>query len=249
MAVYDKQFFEGQSARSNESARVVVPMLRELVGPASVIDLGCGVGGWLAAWREAGVDDVHGFDGDYVDRSMLEIEADRFTATDLTAPLDAGRTFDLAESFEVAEHLPDSSADVFVDSLTSLAPVVAFSAAIPLQGGTHHVNEQWQGYWAAKFRERRFCAVDAIRASIWDDERVAPWYRQNLLLFVQEDRLSDFPALSDARARTDERMLNVVHPWFLSHRNDAPIAPPSQLAMQAARRAVGGLKRRLTGAG
>jgi len=35
---------------------------------------------------------------------------------------------------------------------------VLFSAAIPNQGGTGHINEQWQEYWAEKFYANGFGA-------------------------------------------------------------------------------------------
>src|SRR5579862_3100091 len=66
----------------------------------------------------------------------------------LDRPFNLGRSFDLAMSFEVAEHLPPDAAKGFVDSLTRLAPLVLFSAAIPFQGGVGHINEQWPEYWA-----------------------------------------------------------------------------------------------------
>ena len=48
---------------SLESARVVVPLLVEATSPRSVVDVGCGIGSWLAAFQEAGVEDVLGVDG------------------------------------------------------------------------------------------------------------------------------------------------------------------------------------------
>ena len=91
---------------------------------------------------------------------------------------------------EVAEHLPPDSADALVESLTRLAPFVLFSAAIPLQGGWHHINEQWPEYWAEKFLARGFVAVDCFRPRIWTDDRVQRYYRQNLLLLVRKDHIS-----------------------------------------------------------
>ena len=44
----------------------------------------------------------------------------------------------------------DRYADNYINSLTRLAPVILFSAAIPFQGGSGHVNEQWPEYWVAK---------------------------------------------------------------------------------------------------
>jgi SAM-dependent methyltransferase len=124
----------------------VVPTVLRLVQPEPVVDVGCGDGAWLSVFRELGVNHRFGLDGDYVDRRLLQIPQDQFSATDLSLPFRLPCTFDLAVSLEVAEHLPPQSAEDFVDSLTRLAPVVLFSAAIPLQGGTHHLNEQWPDY-------------------------------------------------------------------------------------------------------
>ena len=63
------------------------------------------------------------------------------------------RKFDLAISLEVAEHLKSSSSEDFVQSLTTLAPMILFSAAIPHQGGLHHINEQWLEYWGDLFNK------------------------------------------------------------------------------------------------
>lgn len=249
MSEYDKTFFEGQKEGSRRSAQRVVPVVRDIVRPSSVVDVGCGVGTWLAAWREAGVTDVHGYDGDYVDRSMLQIPQEQFTAADLSKPLNAGRTFDLAQSLEVGEHLPHTASESFVESLTSLAPVVLFSAAIPLQGGTHHINEQWPAYWVERFASRGYVVVNALRAKFWNDDAVQPWYRQNMLFFVDESKLANYPQLAEARRTTDEANLNVVHPWFLAHRNEMPVGPPIRILKRGTRLALAGVKRRLRGGG
>jgi hypothetical protein len=97
----------------------------------------------------------------------------------------------LAISLEVGEHLPDDRAEAYVDSLVSLSDFVLFSAAIPWQLGIGHVNEQWPEYWQALFAERGYRVLDVIRGQIWNDRYVPIWYRQNLLLYVQEDRIGD----------------------------------------------------------
>jgi SAM-dependent methyltransferase len=184
----------------------------DLVRPSSVVDFGCGVGAWLAAFRAHGIQDVLGIDGDYVDRSQLRIPAENFVARDLTRSLTLPRSFDLAVSLEVAEHLDEQCADGFVTSLTRAAPVVAFSAAVPLQGGDHHVNERWPSYWAQRFERMGYVAVDALRSKIWSDARVDWWYAQNLLVFCRASNLHDYPLLAEAHARTDHARLDVVHP-------------------------------------
>ena len=189
----------------------MVPIVLELLAPSSVVDLGCGLGAWLRAFLELGVEDVLGVDGDYVDRDMLAIPADRFLAHDLSQPLDLSRTFDLAVSLEVAEHLPPEAAQTLVDSLTHHAPAVLFSAAIPGQDGVGHVNTRWPSYWRGLFLPRGYRVVDCLRHRIWDDEEIEFWYRQNLLLFVRADILEAHPELlSEAQL---ERPLDLVHPF------------------------------------
>jgi SAM-dependent methyltransferase len=236
---YSSDFFEGQATGSQGSARVVVPLVIDLISPASVVDVGCGVGGWLAEFISAGIHDAHGYDGDYVPRAMLTIPPDRFHAADLTTPLNLGRRFDLAISLEVGEHLPPPSSETFVATLCSAAPVVLFSAAIPLQGGTGHVNERWPEEWATLFAARGYRAVDALRPLIWHDQRVAVWYRQNLLLFASD------PRLAAARARTSDTMLGIVHPRLFERRNRKPIRRFPRLAR--ARAWLSGLSRTLRG--
>jgi hypothetical protein len=184
-----------------------------LVQPRRVLDVGCGLGAWLAVFRHLGVDDVWGIDGDYVDRTMLEIPAERFLARDLSQPWRPwDRPFDLVLSLEVAEHLPADCAGGFVRSLARLGPAVLFSAAIPHQGGTNHVNEQWPDYWAQRFREVGYTVIDCIREQVWQNPRVEWWYAQNILLFVRDDHLHTHPRLARAAQRTRPAQLSLVHP-------------------------------------
>jgi len=191
MYAYSPGFFDHVDDGAAASAAAVVPLVRRLVPVTSVVDFGCGRGAWLAAWRGLGVTDVTGVDGDYVDRASLLIDPAAFMARDLTAPVALGRTFDLVQSLEVAEHLPASAADRFVDTLVRHGPVVLFSAAVPGQGGEHHQNEQPYGYWRGRFRARGYVVLDVLRPHLAGDRSVMPWYRYNLLLYVDRSLLAD----------------------------------------------------------
>src|SRR5207248_2011869 len=107
---YNRRFYEEKCGGSLASARVVVPLILDLVPVTSVCDVGCGVAHWLSVFRECGVHDILGVDGDYVDTKLLYIPADRFIALDLAKPVALDRRFDLVVSLEVAEHLPDTRA-------------------------------------------------------------------------------------------------------------------------------------------
>ncbi len=187
--IYGRQFFVGREARAAASADVVVPLLLSLFPVASVVDVGCANGLWLEAFARLGIADYLGLDGDYVPRDLLRIPADRFRVTDLKQPPRLERRFDLACSLEVAEHLPADSADTFVDFLVSAAPVVAFSAAVPRQGGDGHVNEQWQSYWQARFARRGYLCIDCLRPALYGNTAVNWWYRQNMLVYCERGRV------------------------------------------------------------
>jgi len=159
-----------------------VPIILDWVQPKRVVDVGCGDGTWLSVFREQGVIDVLGIDGDYVEPENLQIPVHQFMTWNLTQPVLLNQTFDLAVSLEVAEHLPEESAFGFVDTLVRLSDVVLFSAAIPHQGGTNHINEQWPDYWIALFEAQGYIAIDILRGRIWDNAEVQPWYAQNGVL-------------------------------------------------------------------
>lgn len=209
---YPTEFYHAQEPDSRRSAEVIVPILLELFGLKSVVDVGCGTGAWLSVFQELGIEDILGIDGEWIDRRALRIPPEKFRAIDLSRSFKLSRKFDLAMSLEVAEHLPASSAETFVDTLVSLSPVVLFSAAIPGQGGTHHVNEQWPGYWARLFESRGYLAIDCIRRRVWDNAHVQWYYAQNALVFVAEPHLKRSALLMGERERTHLSQLALVHP-------------------------------------
>ncbi len=212
MQLYTSKFFKRIAHGSRRSAREIVPLILKLVQPRHVVDVGCGLGTWLSVFREHDIDDVFGVDGNYVDKSKLDIPEDRFLSFDLRKPLRMDRQFDLVLSLEVAEHLPGECAGIFIDSLTRLGPVVLFSAAIPFQGGTDHVNEQWPDYWVKRFQAKGYVVADCIRKRIWQNDNVEYWYAQNTLMFIRQDYLERHPLLKRESESTVTSQLSMVHP-------------------------------------
>jgi SAM-dependent methyltransferase len=201
---YNDQFFDYVDAGAIRSAQIIVSRLYPALQPSSVLDVGCGRGGWLSTWKAKGCADVQGVDGDYVDRSRLYIDAASFQPTDVAAPFDLGRTFDLVQCLEVAEHIDPKRAEVLIDSIIRHGSTVLFSAAVPGQGGTRHVNERPLDYWRGLFASRGYTAFDALRPHIHADEQVEPWYRFNSILYANTAGQPKLPkAISDARVADD----------------------------------------------
>jgi hypothetical protein len=209
--VYTADFYGSARIGVESSAQFVVPRLLKLVPVKTVIDVGCGEGTWLRSFLENGASRVVGVDGAYIGSDSYRLDFTTFVARDLSRPIGPLGRFELAICLEVAEHLPEHRAKGLVEDLCALSDIVLFGAAIPGQGGEHHINEQWQSYWARHFHDLRYLPYDVLRNQLWNCKQVYWWYRQNTLLYVKED--SPYQKyFAEYRPADIGGMLDVVHP-------------------------------------
>ncbi len=214
--VYDQKFIQYAASSSRYGASKVITVILSALDVSSVLDIGCAGGGWLSEWQQAGIADVFGVDGAYVDPADLEIERERFMSADLAQPFDLGKTFDLVQSLEVAEHIDATASGIFVSNLVKHAGrFILFSAAVPGQGGEHHINEQPYDYWRKHFAEHGFAAYDFVRPRISSDNGISFWYRYNIILFVREGHAADLSAAVEAtRIREGDSIPDISSGWF-----------------------------------
>lgn len=176
--LYGPSFFAGRSETVTQSASVVVPVIIDLLQPASVLDVGCGQGEWVHEFVRHGIDDTFGVD-------IFPPNQMGFVQRDLTEPLDLECTFDLVLCLETGEHLPEDAADTLVNTIARHANhYVVFGAAVPGQAGTGHINCQPPEWWHAKFAAHGFEAQDLLRPLI-RHPAVSAWYRDNTWVLVR----------------------------------------------------------------
>ena len=183
---YSASFFAQLDAAQAASYDVMSESIVERFHPTSVVDVGCGSGALLAALAKRGVANGVGFEASPHGVAAARRRNVDVRETDLTQPFTLDDDFDLAICLEVAEHLPASAADRFVDGLASGPDVVLFSAATPGQGGENHINEQPHEYWIAKFAQRGFAMDEALTSALrseWSAKDVATWYCNNAIIF------------------------------------------------------------------
>jgi len=192
--VYGERFFHAADQTAAAAAAGLLPHIGAEMRIGSVLDVGCARGVWLAWWLRHGVPDVVGVDGPYVDPEQLAIPRAAFQALDVSASFSLGRQFDLVQSLEVAEHLDASCADTFIANLVAHGGLILFSAAIPGQGGEHHVNEQPWEYWRQKFAAHGFELFDFVRPRTRDDHSIYFCYRFNSFLFAHRSVTPALPA-------------------------------------------------------
>lgn len=190
---YSDGFFDYIDGGARASARELISVIGPWIKPNSVLDLGSGRGVWLDEWLKAGAKEIVGVDGDYVDRSQIAIPAESFVAADLSKPQNLGRRFDLAQSLEVGEHLPEAASSTLVESLTHHSNRVLFSAAVPGQGGEFHINEKPLEFWRQLFKSAGYSPFDCVRPRLKNAGNVEPWYRYNTILYLNENGMSGMP--------------------------------------------------------
>ncbi len=201
---YNGPFHNSLRAISRQSALAVVPLLIKSINPKSVVDFGYRSGEWLSVFREFGISDLLGVDG---------ASAKDAQVASLSAAFDEhlNRRFDLALCLELAEHLDIARAQAFVEGLTRLAPVVAFSSAIPSQSDEGHLNKQWQSYWTGLFEAQGYQPFFALRHALWENEDVTLSYRQTLICFCARNHPELIERLTQLEKETPVSV-DVVHP-------------------------------------
>lgn len=192
--IYNSDYYESTmedpAVRSTET--IGNSILNEFK-PTRIIDVGCGTGALLEALRDRGCE-VFGLE--YSEAALKYCRSRRLSIAKFDLERDVfreNRTFNVAISLEVADHLPNRVADRYVDLVTHLAPVIIFTAAPPGQGGTEHVNEQPPSYWITKFRQRGFNHAEEV-SQRWRESweaagDVESWYHNNLMIFRQLEEI------------------------------------------------------------
>jgi hypothetical protein len=171
---YDTQFYLDETRVALESAQIVLPRIIEETGAMSIIDVGCGTGGWAVVAQGLGAD-VKGVDWGVPSHLRLVkayVDHDLSNGYDCTG-------WDLAVCLEVAEHLPAEAAEPLVAGLAA-AKAILFSAATPGQPGVGHIHCRPHAYWHGLFRAEGF---EWTHVGGWFDEPVADFYRRNMFLY------------------------------------------------------------------
>lgn len=194
---YNKKYFT--SAIFEYDYIPIAEAILKQYDPKSIIEFGCGNGELSKALAKAGIQ-VTALDG-YSTPDFGGYDNITYYKIDLNDPI-ALRDFlatqnqksDVAICLEVAEHLNPGVSAALIDSLTSAADVVIFSAAVPQQDGEGHINCRNRTYWHGQFEKNNFLLKDSIRSQIRDNEEVGKWYALNTVDYV---RLNEEPSIAD----------------------------------------------------
>ena len=213
-STYKDSYFSRRKSLSYSSAQKILELVRDFYSFSSAVDFGCGTGTWLKACMELGCRNIQGFDG-FADPSSLCIPSECFSQKLLGEKIDAKKSYDLAICLEAAEHVDEKFSNLIVENLTKASKVILFSAALPGQGGTNHINEQPPEFWQKKFKKFNYTQLDIIRPIIWDEQAVAWWYKQNIFLYVHDESIEGLKLPNHFNSLAQN---HIIHPECLKSR-------------------------------
>ena len=184
---YHRHYYAEVDVYAVDSALAMAKTITERFQPKTVIDVGCGTGALLEAFRGLGCE-VRGLD--YSEAALAYCRRRKLSVRKFNLEKDSPDEprYDLATSFEVAEHLAPWAAKRYVGLLCALSPLVVMSAAPPGQGGKDHINEQPQSYWIKKFKCCNYLFDEKSSRELsldWRTLGVTSWYRDNLMVFAR----------------------------------------------------------------
>lgn len=178
------------TSQSLVSARKVITHLKSLIRrPDSLLDVGCGVGGWSLGFREWGTQQLTLLDHPSNKKENLLFSDNAFYTADMNKVLPPVFRVDMVVCLEVLEHLEPARTHAVIEYLTQCSDTILFSAAIPGQGGYRHINEHYAFYWEGIFAGFGFKKYDIIRPAIIRDTDIEYFIRQNSFLYVKNGGL------------------------------------------------------------
>ena len=188
-SIYKDAFFRTRHKLLWRVPVVCNPIVKEFE-PHSIVDVGCGIGEYVGGFFGLGVHFSYGIEGSETCLPYLYVSPKYISIQDLRVKFDLSKSFSLAMSFEVAEHIEEEYADQYLDNLTRLSDRILLTAAPPGQGGHYHVNCQSKQYWIDKFNNLGYTNIQERAERI--KEAWLPWkhrkeiyggYYNNLLYF------------------------------------------------------------------
>ena len=192
---YDKDFFgwDNNAPQQKVLAEYFVPKIVESFNPKYVLDVGCGSGQWLDEYRKHNII-TKGVEGSSNAWPTMSDETKEVVLKwDLRDKIEEeDYNVDFAQSFEVAEHIEEEYADVFVHNLIKDSPdIVLLTAALPGQSGDSHVNCQEKEYWIVKMENNGYIFNQDLLNKIksWNKPYLDPncpdWWPDNLMAYIK----------------------------------------------------------------
>jgi len=147
----------------------------------SVIDIGCGNGGYTRAFLKSNISCI-GYDGSPLTPDITEGLCGVADFSEVQNP----GSYELVLSLEVGEHIPEQYEQVFIDNVCRMSnKYVCLSWAVVGQNGVGHVNCKDNDYIIEQMARRGFWYDEASSEFLRlnSSHEIFPWFKNTLMVF------------------------------------------------------------------
>lgn len=158
----------------------------------SLVDLGCGIGSIIEGSLYEHIE-VLGIEQNYftAKKYMIGKVMSSIIKRDITKSINLDKQYDCVISLEVAEHLPESSENVFIKNLVdSSSRLLIITAAGPGQRDPRHINLKPKQYWIDLIVSKNMVYLSEEvekTKKIWKEKGVPKYMQNNLMIFQKKD--------------------------------------------------------------
>jgi SAM-dependent methyltransferase len=149
--MYDRDFHKSIENDEYPQAVRLAEYIASHVPCSTFLDFGCSTGLYLNEIKKR-LPQIESVGYEFAEDAVNAALCPDVVQFDLTEPLQRSKKENtLSLCLEVLEHIDDANWLPVLTNITKLSDVIIFSAAIPGQGGTGHINCRWKIDWIRRF--------------------------------------------------------------------------------------------------
>ena len=187
---YNETYYEEDFGPTRQSSPAKCRAMLRHLGPADVLDVGCGTGEYLEAFRNAG---VPGRGADLATTALEQCRAKGLEVARIDLSKGQELPWDRRPGLQLRSRRahPRGGCHRVRRDPDRRGKHICLTAAAPGQAGLCHFNCKPKSFWIRLFADRGF-AFDEALTGRWERENVeaglAPWLCHNLMVFHAPDQ-------------------------------------------------------------
>ncbi|MSP46158.1 MAG: class I SAM-dependent methyltransferase [Xanthobacteraceae bacterium] len=148
---------KAQEQENRQSADCILDILWQYLQPKSALDVGCGLGTWLAALQGRGVKDLRGIDGPWLKPADAVCDPALLQVCDLESKFALGRTFDLPSVWKLPSICRRRRPNGLSRAWSAMLRRSCFRRRSPSRAGTTTSTSNSSPIWRRILQSTIFC--------------------------------------------------------------------------------------------
>jgi len=186
--MYSYDFHKSIENEEQPQAAKLAEFIQKTYNPSVFLDFGASSGLYVREIKHR-MPTIESVGYEFSEDAVKNALCSDIILADLTNPLDRVKKDNtVGICLEVLEHISEDDWRPVLQNISDLCDVILFSAAVPGQGGTGHINCRWKIDWIRRFNKLGWVVdLDATRSIIREIQTTIcmGWLVNNIIVFVK----------------------------------------------------------------